>query len=95
MNIKAFFWDGDRCNGIIDSVERLHDVLDYYTIDELCNARQTIQLPGSCVGYLGYPSFGYRNEHVSKTRLEDWAKNKGLNLRAIAHRKQVWNKRTR
>lgn len=95
----TFFFDGNRWFGIIDSPARWFDLLASYNSDEdlqrVLDAKMAPQLEmhelpaeyfmGAGGVYQGdIPSFGFRREHLPGTiRLEDWTKNRGLDLREL------------
>lgn len=99
MRWTAFFWDANQFFGKIDSVEKFQELLSYYDIERVCDAKmapvmEIDELPPNY--FFGTPgvtngelrSFGYRREHIPGTvRLEDWAKTRGMDLRKLAERK--------
>lgn len=96
----VFYFDGNEWFGVVDGPARWHDLLTSYSTDEelaqVLSARMAFpldvkELPreyflGAGTVHEGeMPSFGFRREHVSGTvQLEEWAKNRGIDLRALA-----------
>lgn len=89
-----FFFDGNQWFGKVDSVERWRSLLETYPdIDRVLDAKmapmkEIVDLPAGYhfgvpdVQNGDTPSFGFRREHLpGTTRLEDWAKARGMDLR--------------
>lgn len=100
LGFIPFFWDANQFFGTIDSVEKFHELLLYYDIECVCDAKMAPVMeigelpPNYFLGTQGkvvdgkLRSFGYRREHTPGTvRLEDWAKTRGMDLRKMADRK--------
>jgi len=96
----SFYWDANQFFGEIDSADKFQELLRYYDVDQVCDAKmapilEIDELPHDY--FIGTKSrvvdgtlrsFGYRREHVPGTvRLEDWAKTRGMDLRKLAERK--------
>src|SRR5574341_497453 len=96
MTFIPFFFDGNRWFGTVDSAEKWFELLTAYPeVDHVLDAKMAPQseideLPKEYhLGAMGVrtgrtPSFGFRREHTGDVRLEDWAKTRGMNLRALA-----------
>jgi hypothetical protein len=94
--IAPFFFDGNQWFGTVDSPEQLYKLLAVYDLESVLDAKMAPQskideLPRNYhMGAMDVrsgdmPSFGFRREHIPGTvRLEDWAKNRGMNLRELA-----------
>jgi hypothetical protein len=96
----VFYFDSDGWFGVVDSVARWFDLLATCSTDEnveqvlAAKMAPLTEVKGSPLAYfLGaapvhdgkIPSFGFRREHLSgAVRLENWTKNRGTDLRALA-----------
>lgn len=94
----VFYFDDNAWFGIVDSLARWFDLLSTYAtdttadeaLDQVLSAVMAfpmdeyfIEAGGVHTGDI--PSFGFRREHAAGTvKLEDWAKNRGTDLRALA-----------
>jgi len=104
VKVPVFYFDGNEWFGVVDSASRWLDLLASYATDEgLARVLDAMMAPSMEVQalprdyFLGadavhagkIPSFGFRREHLPGTvRLEDWAKNRGCDLRALATKKR-------
>ena len=105
MKVPVFYFDGNEWFGVVDSPERWLDLLTSYSTDEelarvldakMAQAMDVEELPrnyflGASAVHAGkIPSFGFRREHLpGNVRLEDWAKNRGCDLRALATKRNL------
>jgi hypothetical protein len=105
MTVPKFYFDGNEWCGVVDSSVRWFDLLASYPADEglvsvldakMAPSLEVQELPRNY--FLGatpvhdgtIPSFGFRCEHLSgNVRLEDWAKNRGCDLRALAAKRNL------
>ena len=96
MKFIPFYFDANQFFGTIDSTKEFHRLLGYYDLETVldCKMAQVMEideLPKNYhMGSMGVRSgdlrsFGLRREHIPGTvTLEDWAKNRGMDLRKLA-----------
>ena len=101
MKFVPFFFDGNRWFGKVTCSEEWFSLLATYDLEQVLTSKMAPQLeldelpPEYHFGamevrkeFLPMPSFGHRREHAPGTvSLEEWAKNRGMNLRNLSKQK--------
>ncbi len=96
-----FWFESNSWFAAVNTEELFFDLLSYHDLEEVLDAKMApmteiigelpenyykMEAPEVRAGLL--PSFGYRREHLPGTvRLEDWAKNRGMDLRELAKKR--------
>jgi hypothetical protein len=86
-----FFFDGNMRFGLIDSPDKLRELFDPYTLEQLWNAKiaPEVEIRKVPAGYFfgapevptgKRPSFGFRREHTGTVILGNWLKKHGIVL---------------
>jgi hypothetical protein len=95
-----FWYESNQWFKAVRDEETFFDLLRYHDVDQVLDAKMAPmteivgELPDNYYAFGeeaavrdGLPSFGYRREHLrGVVRLEDWARTRGMDLRAIAAR---------
>ena len=97
MTFAPFFFDGNSWHGRVDGPEKLAELLRWYDVEDILRAKiapvsEIAELPADYhLGAMGVrtgamPSFGWRSEHTGTVTLVEWARNRGIDLRAMAEK---------
>lgn len=77
-----FFFDGNQWFNTVDSPDMWKNLLKTYELEKVLDAKMA---PQSDTRKASIANFGFRREHHGGTvRLEDWAKQQGMDLRELA-----------